>query len=304
MDRIINQISISTSLIIAKFLSKNIHSILSPLDTCLLSTIIICLTYVFGQKHQMALLSRKLAVLLIVQTIQPLLTRVISADVHIQSIIINIGIISILSVIPFNVSDELESLITATSYLYSNTLNFLVLWRREHLSVLITLLVVFRLNNHYMPYPRLQQIIAISIMSTATEIIQDTDDTLVDARILRFSLFLIVLHVVTTNTAHEVEDTILYSYVGFVQNVLPQQPFTTTIITFLLSLVCKHCIGVTAWPTRACILVCSNVFVQSVLQYVQQLAVFDTIVTLKTSALVLQFLMQIAAKISFTEIDI
>lgn len=304
MERIISQISISTSLIIAKFLSKNIHSILSPLDTCLLSSIIICLTYVFGQKHQMAILSRKLAVLLMVQTIQPLLTRVIGSDVHIQSIIINFGIISIISVIPCNRSEEIESLVTSIVYLYGNTLNFLVLWRREHLSVIVTLFMLFRLNNHYMPYPRLQQIIAISIMSTATDIIQDTDDMLVDARILRFSLFLIVLHVVASDTAHQIEDTILYSYVGFVQEILPRQPFTTTVVAFLLSLICKHFIGVTAWPTRACILICTNVFVQSVLQYVQQLAVFDTIVTLKTCALVLQFVMQIAARFSFAEVDI
>ena len=300
MDRIINQISVSTSLTIVRFLAKNLHSVISPLDMCILSFIIICVSYICGRNHHMSIMSRRLAVLLLVQTIQPLFTRIVGTDIHVQSVMVNAGVISFVSILPSDLPEELESIVASIIYLYSNTLNFFVHWRRERLSIIVTLVALFRLNNHYLAsHGRLQQIFAISLITTISDLVQDTDDTLVDARIFRFSLFLIVLHVVASNTAHQVEDSILYSYVSFVQNVLPSEPLSTTILAFLVSLACKRLIGIEAWPTRACILIGTNILVSSVLDYMQHLAVYDTIVTLKTTALVLQFAMQILAKLSF-----
>ena len=299
MDRIIYQISMSTSLTIVRFLNKNLHSVVNPLDTCILSVIVICVSYVCGPKLLMSQLSRRLAVLLMVQTIQPLITRLVSVDVRIQSIMINAGIISIMSVIPLTLPEEIETIVTSIIYLYSDTLNFLVSWRREQLSILILLVALFRLNHTFMSkHPRLQQIFAISFITTISAIVQSTDEQ-VDDKILRFSLFLIVLHVLTTDTAHQVEDSILYSYVTFVQSTFHSEPLAASVLAFLTAFACRHLIGISAWPTRACILIGSNILVQTVLDYMQRLAVFDTIVTLKTTALVLQFFMQILAKFSF-----
>lgn len=299
MDRIINQISTSTSLIIVRFMFQHMKPLLSPLDTIILCTVIICFTYIWGQLHEMVVLSRRLSVLLIVQTLQPMLSNVIESDIKIQSIILNCGIISIMCVIPENQSNEIESLITSIMYLYSNVLDFLVAWHKEKLSVLVMLAMGFWLNNKYTWYNRLQQIISISIMTTVSSIVTNTDESHIDAQLFQFSMFLVILHVVSMDMAHQVEDVIIYSYVEFVQTTLPNEPLITSIMAFFLSLACKVFLGVHTWQTRASILIFTNIIVQSFLNYIQRLAVYDSIVTLKTSALVLQFFIHIASKQSF-----
>ena len=298
MERISHQMSMSTSLIIVRFLASNMSTFLSALDTCIMSFIIVCVVTLWGTKNAMSVLSRRLAVMLMVETVQPLLIRVIAVDVHIQSLIVNVGVIVVLCCIPNGLNEELEMLVTSMIYLYSRTLNFLLEWRREQLTILVCLVFMFRLNHRYTTQPRLQQIISISTISTISDLVQLGDESSVENKVLRYSLFLIVLHVIATNTAHEVEDSLLYSYVSFVQYSLPaNEPFLNIVFSALIAMFLTNTFGLRCWPTRVAYLCSSNIFVNSMLQYVRFLAVSDTIVTLKTSALVLQFFIQIVGQV-------
>lgn len=301
MESIVKQVSTSTSLIIARFLSKNIHSVISPLDTCILGFLVICCSYVLGRNYQMSILSRRLALLLVVQTIQPMLMQTISSDVQIQTVMVNVGVISVITIIPFGMSNEVEHLISSVMYLYSDTLNFLLQWKEEQLSVATALVLAFHLNTVYVTQPRLQMIVSVSIVTTLSAIVQNSDDQCIDTSILRYSLLLIVLHIVADDSIHEVEATLLYAYVAFVESTLPNEPFITTFVAFALSMACKQFIGLHAWPTKACILISTNIFVNSAVQYIQSLAVFDTIITLKTSALMIQYFTQTCTKISLLQ---
>jgi hypothetical protein len=66
----------------------------------------------------------------------------------------------------------------------------------------------------------------------------------------------------------------------------------TWVVALLMGTAClRWWPGPRAWITQCMLLVLINVTVESVLTYIEFLAVHDTFITLKTSALVLQFLL-------------
>lgn len=300
IDRIMNQIFTSTTLIIVRFLSSNFHTIMSPMDTILMSMVIVCVTQM-KKNYEMAILGRRLALLLLIQTIQPFLTNMIKSDFHIQTLFVNVGIIVLVSIVPSNISDEVNTIITSVIYLYSNVLDFLVQWKQIQLTILLCLIMVFYINNFYFQhYGRISEIISITTMTTISNIILESNDTFADTRILRYSLFLIVLHVVTNDFAQQVENSILFAYIQFIEKALPYEWFITVVVTFLLAVVTHHSIGLKAWPTRVCVLICTDTIISSVLNYIKKLAQYDTIITLKTAALVVQFSIHITTKLFFS----
>jgi hypothetical protein len=60
-------------------------------------------------------------------------------------------------------------------------------------------------------------------------------------------------------------------------------------------------IGLESWATRVVILVLVNVTVSVAISYIQKLAVYDTVVTLKTSALIIQFVLHEFSVLTFVK---
>jgi hypothetical protein len=56
-----------------------------------------------------------------------------------------------------------------------------------------------------------------------------------------------------------------------------------------------------SWATRVVILVAVNVAVSRMLMYIKTLAAYDTIITLKTSAIVIQFVMHELSSLTFSK---
>lgn len=298
MESLVQQISVSTSVTIARFLAHNLQSVMSTLDACVVSVMVIMASYTFGPKLQMSILSRRLAVLLLFHSIEPLLMTVVGVDPHVQSLMINAGILVIISVVPPDVSPELETIVTSVIYIYSDALAFLVGWRRERLSILVVLLLFFRVSVHVLQ-GRLQQIASYTLMTTVGSIVLDNgSDVFMDEKLFRYSMFLIILHAVTTDITEQVENTCLLAYVNFVTVTFASESFVTVVCAFFVCVLCKRYIGIQAWPTRVCVLLGVNMLVQTTLAYMQRLAVNDTFVTLKTAALVVQFAIHVMGELS------
>ena len=84
--RVMQQINVSTSLSLVRFLGSNLDSMLSALDMCVASVLVLLLSYLVGSEHVLSTLSRRLAILMILEKLKPLIVTVSSGDniIHIR----------------------------------------------------------------------------------------------------------------------------------------------------------------------------------------------------------------------------
>ena len=300
--RVMQLINISTSLTLVRFLSEGLDPMLSSLDMCVSSVLVLALS--MGSTHVISTLSRRLAILLILEKIKPF---IVTSDVFdIQRIMVNAGVISIIAVVPpaLKESQEAQTLISSIVFMYSDILLFLVGFRDMHLAILIVSLVASCLLSTYdvnaSIFSTTVQIVSIGLVSLTITIIMEHVEREQDAAVMQLLLMFTVIHCVSMPEVSSVEDYLLYRVAGIMQRNITSDPWLWCGFLLLLSKVLAWWIGLRSWATRITILVLVNLAVALMIDYIKKLAIFDTIVTLKTSALVIQFMLHELSSLTFT----
>jgi hypothetical protein len=300
--RVMQLINISTSLTLVRFLSEGLEPMLSSLDMCVSSVLVLALT--MGSDHVISTLSRRLAVLLILENVKPFIVTENFFDI--QRIMVNMGIISVLAVVPpaLKQSQEAQTLISAIVFMYSDILLFLVAFPDMHLALLVVSFVASCLLSRYEVdssiFSTTVQITSIGLVSLAIAIIMEHVEREQDAAVMQLLLMFTVLHCVSIPSVSSVEDYLLYRVAGIMQKNITSDAWLWCGFLLLLSKVLSWWIGLRSWATRITILVLVNLVVALMIGYIKTLAIFDTIVTLKTSALVIQFVMHELSSLTFT----
>jgi len=309
--RVMQQINISTSLTLVRFLSVGLNPVMSMLDTCIMSLLVLMVSYVTGSKHILNTLSRRLAILLILEESRPLLLETASGQrtVHIRGLMVNTGVISILAVVPpsWKQSHEAQVLISSIMFMYADILLFLTAWGDLHLGLLVASLVFSYLINVFSSngpsntilYTSLQ-IVSTALSSLVLKIITMHLEQRSDAAVLQLVLLFTLAHCVTIPVIHQSEDYMLYKISLILQGFITSDPWLWCGFLLLLSRFLAQWIGLEAWATRIAILVLVNITVAMTITYIQRLAVYDTIVTLKSSALIVQFVLHELSVLTFT----
>jgi hypothetical protein len=309
--RVMQQINISTSLTLVRFLSVGLNPVMSMLDTCIMSLLVLMVSYVTGSKHILNTLSRRLAILLILEESRPLLLETASGQrtVHIRGLMVNTGVISILAVVPpsWKQSQEAQVLISSIMFMYADILLFLTAWGDLHLGLLVASLVFSYLINVFSSkgpsntilYTSLQ-IVSTALSSLVLKIITMHIERRSDAAVLQLVLLFTLAHCVTIPVIHQSEDYMLYKISLILQGFITSDPWLWCGFLLLLSRFLAQWIGLEAWATRIAILVLVNITVAMTITYIQRLAVYDTIVTLKSSALIVQFVLHELSVLTFT----
>jgi hypothetical protein len=122
-----------------------------------------------------------------------------------------------------------------------------------------------------------------------------------DAALMQWLLLFTMAHCISIPAVHSTEDYMLYRIAGVFQRLIKTDHWLWCGFLFLLARMLTLWIGLKSWPTRVAILVAVNVAVSRMLLYIKALAAFDTIVTLKTSAIVIQFLMHELSALTFSK---
>ena len=306
--RIMQQINISTSLSLVRFLSAGLNSTLSALDMCVASILVLLLSYVFGYSHIISTLSRRLAILLILEEIRPLIVSAASGEtiVHIRGLMINTGVVSILAVLPqsFKETNEAQTLISSIMYMYSDIFLFLTVWGDIHITLVVVCCVLSYLINsdtqQSLIFSSTLDIISTGITSLVFTIALAHVERQRDVAVVQLLLMFTVAHCASVPVIHRIEDYMLYRIASILQKFIVGDHWLWCGFFLLLTRILTSWIGLGSWATRVTILVLVNVVVASLILYIQTLAVYDTIVTLKASALIIQFLLHEFSVLTFT----
>ena len=307
--RVMQQINVSTSLSLVRFLGVSLNGVLGSLDMCVASVLVLFLSFISGSKHTISTLSRRLAILLILEKLKPLIVNATEGDkiVHIRGLMINTGVVSILAVVPpeWKKSQEAQTLINSITYMYSDIFIFLAAWGDMHVALLISCSVA----SCYIECVKTEspilsstlQIISMALTSLVFEIITRHVDNQYDTAIVQWLLLFTMAHSVAIPAVHSTEDYMLYRVAGVFQGLIKNDHWLWCGFLFLLVGILKSWIGLKSWATRVVILVTVNVAVSRMILYIKALAAFDTIVTLKTSAIVIQFVMHELSALTFSK---
>jgi hypothetical protein len=296
--QVLNKVQISTSITIARFLSSNLETTMSDLEICMLSLLVLMVTYVVGHEYVLSPLSRRLAILLVLERLRPLLSHHIDDGMifRVHGLMINAGALSLLSVVPSFVkqSEEGSLLIQSIIYLYSDIFSFLAEEKSMHSTYLATSLfgIAFisqvKLKTSAM-FQTARDIGSVSLTYLVLAILQDYDDTLTETAVLQTVLIFTLLHFANLPGMDSVADYLVYSIAMSLQSFVTSDGWYWTGILFIAMNVVEWWLTINAMAVQVLLLVVVNLAVAQTLNYIKQLAVYDTIITLKTSALVLQF---------------
>jgi len=265
---------------------------------------VLVLALTMNSDHVISTLSRRLSILLILEKVKPFIVTENFFDI--QRIMVNMGIISVLAVVPpaLKQSQEAQTLISAIVFMYSDILLFLVAFPDMHLALLVVSFVVSCLLSRFEVdtsiFSTTVQITSIGLVSLAIAIIMEHVEREQDAAVVQLLLMFTVLHCVSIPSVSSVEDYLLYRVAGILQKNITSDAWLWCGFLLLLSKVLSWWIGLRSWATRITILVLVNLVVALMIGYIKTLAIFDTIVTLKTSALVIQFVMHELSSLTFT----
>ena len=307
--RVMQQINVSTSLSLVRFLGSNLDSMLSALDMCVASVLVLLLSYLVGSEHVLSTLSRRLAILMILEKLKPLIVTVSSGDniIHIRGLMINTGVISILAVVPpaWKTSQEAQTLINSITYMYSDIFLFMASWTDAH----IGLLVCCSALSYWMDeasagspiFSATLNILSTAFTSLVFEIITQHTQNQYDAAVIQWLLLFTMAHCIAIPAVHSTEDYMLFRVAGVFQGLISSDHWLWCGFFFLLSRLLMSWIGLKSWATRVVILVAVNVAVSRMLMYIKTLAAYDTIITLKTSAIVIQFVMHELSSLTFSK---
>jgi hypothetical protein len=296
--RVLGKVQISTSITIARFLSSNLEDTMSNLEVCMLSVLVLFVTYVAGNEYVLSPLSRRLAVLLVLERLRPLLSHHIDEGMifHVHGLMINAGALSLLSVVPSVVkkSEEGSLLVQSVIYLYSDIFSFLAQEKAMHPTYLAASLFGIALIGHAQiqaaeMFKTAADIVSVSLTYLVLAILQDFADTLTETAVLQTLLMFTLLHFAHLPGMESVEDYLVFSIAMSIQGYITGDGWYWAGILFITMNVVGSWLTMKSMAVQVLLLIVVNLAVAQTLTYIRQLAVYDTIVTLKTSALVLQF---------------
>jgi hypothetical protein len=112
-----------------------------------------------------------------------------------------------------------------------------------------------------------------------------------DLRLLYLMISITLAHGASciVSVAESTRDYMVYSVASVISEVMGDNPvlWAVALVPGIMGL--RHWPGENAWATHCALIVFVNLLVGTALGYIHRLAVYDTFVTLKTAALVLQF---------------
>ena len=297
--RVMKQVQVSTSITLVRFLSTSLQSSMSPLETCVFSFLVIAVTYVVGNEYVLSPLSRRLAVLLALEKIRPMLSSQIDDGriFHVHGLMVNAGFLSLVSVVPprLKKNDEVATLMQAFIYMYSDIFGFLV----DERGLSVSLLCVGVVGLAYAKaldkqldsvMSTFKDVVTISIVYTVLGILQLRSDSLSETALLKALLTFTVLQFFHVPGMESVEDYLVFGIAGALQSNIKSDPWYWCLGLGILMRALAAWLSFGSLAVQVLLLVVVNLAVAATLTYIKQLAIYDTVITLKTSALVLQFI--------------
>ncbi len=310
-QRIVYLVQVSTSMSIVRFLSTHLSDFMSQVDMIMYSILIIQISHIIRVDYTLLRLSRRLSYLLIIEKIRPLVITWHDSNMflHAQSLMVNAMVIMAVSMVPENIANSSEGsvLVTAVTFMYSDVLNFVLGWRDVRLTVFVVSSVAVCLFDRFTPKSRsltalssVGSCISITVMYlTLTDWYRGGDRVeVVNGRIggggETRTLLLVFITAMTyeclvfAGVANYTRDYVIFLVASDISSVTRGWVCAVAVLGVLVAFQCVFP-GPRAWVTQCVLIVLINITVEMVLSYVEFLAVHDTFVTLKTSALVLQF---------------
>jgi len=297
--RVMKQVQVSTSITLVRFLSKSLHDMMNPLDMCMFSVLVLCVTYVVGNEYVLSPLSRRLAVLLMLEKLRPLLATHINDGVifHVHGLMVNAGFLSIVAVVPpfIKESSEGSMLIQSFIYLYGDVFDFLAQDASLHITLLCLGFVALALfskldKKRSSVLDTTIQVGSIAVTYLLLTILQTKYDGLSETSVVQTALIFTLLHFFHLPGMEDVEDYMVYNIAGSVQSYIKSDPWYWCGVLLIVMQAVAAWLTMRSMASQVLLLVIVNLAVATTLTYIQRLAVYDTIITLKTSALVLQFI--------------
>ena len=306
--RVLTLVNVSTSLSIVRFLVARMEDWCSPLDVCLYSVLVIICSHLYGVDYQLLLLSRRLSYLMLVERIRPF-TRIWQSArtlLHIQSVIVNVGIIIILSLVPERWAKSAEGsiIVTAVQYMFADIFDFLADWDEAKFSVLAVAGVVMwwltleqqKGNRSHLCMLALE-IISSIVVNVVIGVLLGGAWGNRDLKLLYLMISITLAHGASciVSVAEPTRDFMVFSVASVVSEVMGGNPILWASVLLPVIMGMGYWPGPNVWATHCALIVFVNLLVGASLGYIHRLAVYDTFVTLKTAALVLQFALHEAA---------
>jgi hypothetical protein len=297
--RVMNQVEVSTTLTLVRFLSSNLGQFLNALDTCILSVVILLVTFVVGREYLLGALSRRLAVLLILEKLRPLIAvHIANGELFkVHGLFVNAGFLSIVALIPPSIktSKEVSILMQAFLYLYSNVFDFL---SREN-GLQLTIFGFGLLSKVWLAqcqaerntvFRTLIEIAGIASTYLCFSIIQQTLEVDPVSQVFHLLLYFILFQYLHNPELDTIQDFLVYNFAIILIGFITSDEWYWAGILFVLYQLMSFWLTIRNGFVQILLIMLSNLVVGTILQYIRQLAVHDTVITLKTSALIVQFL--------------
>lgn len=303
--RIIRQLQSTTSVTLAKFLSVSLEDKLSPVEFFVLSALIVCASRLLKSDYTVSKLSRRLAILLAVEKLKPYLISHIDHGFffHIHGLFINSGFLCIVAVLPekWKNLEEVSTLTLSLIYLYNDTFDFLLEDKKMYVicfvisAVSLIPLAYFSKSNNTI-VKTFADILSSSLTSLALSIIQASLDPNTETALLQFCILFCFLSFVHIHGWENVMDFVIYAISGTIQAQIKSYHWYWLAIFFTALQISVYCFSLKSLSSRILLLLTVNLAVFNIISYIRVLAYYDTIVTLKTSALVIQFVIHEASE--------
>jgi len=299
--RVMTQVQVTTSITLVRFLSQSLHDYLNPLDTVIFSVLVLCVTYIVGHEYVLSPLSRRLAILLMLEKIKPIFTHHIDNGelFRVHGLMINAGYLSLVAVVPpsLKATPEVSLLIQAIMYLYSDALDIVVQDKAMHLTALglgfASLAYLSKMGPQQSSmFTTVIEVGSIAVTYLVLSVLQSHVDSLPETSLLQLSLIITAMHFASIPGLESVEDYIIYNFAVNLQSYITSDPWYWCGMLFVLLQLLVSWLTIKSMATRILLLLVINLAVANTLAYIRRLAVYDTVITLKTSTLVLQFVLQ------------
>lgn len=300
--RILTLVNVSTTLSIVRFLTHRMQDWCNSFDMCLYSILIIMCSHLYGVDYQLLKLSRRLSYLMLVDRIRPYTRMWKEAQMvlHVQSVLVNVGIIAVLSLVPEPWARSAEGvvIVTAVQYMYSDVFDFLTEWGDAKFSVLIVSGAVMWWLTREQQKKNNSHLCALALEILSSIVVNVVIGTLLrgvwggrDVKLVYLMLSITLAHGVScfVNVASTTRDYMVYSVASVVSEALGGDPLLWAVALLAAIMGMRHWPGANTWASHCAMIVFVNLLVTAALEYIHRLAVYDTFVTLKTAALVLQF---------------
>ena len=308
-ERILLQVNVATSLAVVQFLSNSLHPIMGRYDTAMMSLLVIQISFLYGHDSVLIRMSRRVSLLLLVEMLRPLLAPQLGVSLftHIRSVMTNVGIVCIAALVPraWRETSEGAVIVNAVIYLYSDMLDFLAEYRDVQMSMLVVFTMGLwfvsleqrRTDTTYL-WQMAMEIVAVTLMSVILTLLQPQGFATSDTRLIYLGLVITIVYAGSyfINVAATTQDYLVFAVAAEVELYVTSDWWIWALVLLAVLAAVRRWLGMRLWISQCALILWVDVIVKATLGYVQRLAVNDTIVTLKASALVIQFVLHELAR--------